>query len=357
MRQKFYIYRRKGNPVYYARFYNEVGGTLTERSTGCKGRDAAVFTVSNWLRDGLPANKRRGNKVRHIETEATLQGILGLISKADALDADAALEIVKALRERGLISTPAVVALAWASREGVIPHNPAERLTRFTGGEKKRGVLTPAEAADVFAVAWPDKRAFVGNLLAMTCGIRAGEVLALRKSDISADGKNLNIGHSWGRADGLKSPKNGEERKVPLLPEVKSALVDLVGENPWGDDDGFMFYSIVKPNVPMDHKFLIDGLRGAIDAVNTDRKAKQADAALIDWKARNITFHSHRHFYAARMMDKMKPEEIMRVTGHKTEAVFEGYADHVEAENLDRMREAAAETFGNIVKFPVKKGT
>jgi integrase len=106
----------------------------------------------------------------------------------------------------------------------------------------------------------------------------------------------------------------------------------------------------------MDHKSLIDGLRGAIEAVNAARKEKNPDAGLIGWKARNICFHSHRHFYAARMMDKMKPEEIMRVTGHKTEVVFEGYADHVEAENLDRMRDAAAETFANIVKFPVKKG-
>jgi integrase len=141
------------------------------------------------------------------------------------------------------------------------------------------------------------------------------------------------------------------------LPETKDALLNLVGGTPWGDTGSLLFYSTTKPDIPMDQKFLIDGLRVAIEAVNEARKKKDPDAAVIDWKGRGICFHSHRHYFAARMADWMKPEEIMRITGHKTESVFERYADHVEAENLDRMRDAAAETFGNIVKFPVKGAT
>jgi integrase len=457
MRQKFYIFKRKGNPLYYARFINEAGETITTRSTDCTNRDAAVFTVSNWLRDGLPPNRKRGNKPRLIETEASLQSILSEIAKATTLDTNAALEIVKALRERGLIDTPAVkagpgkdefvaflekfwdydkspyvqeklahgqrisknhcqqktmniqnhyvpyfknkplrditrqdlkafsmsltlprekpehykgsfteklspasitnimvtatVALTWASREGLIAGNPSEKLARFTGGTKKRGILTSTEAADVFAVNWPDKRAYVGNLLALTTGMRSGEILALKESDLSTNGLDLNISHSWSRIDGLKQPKNGEEREAPLLPEVRDVLRDLAKTNPWGKNEGFLFYSIVKPDVPMDQKFLIDGLRGAIEAVNKNRKKENPDAELIDWKGRNITFHSHRHYFAARMADKMKPEEIMRITGHKTEAVFEEYADHIEAENLERMRNAASEAFEKVLHF------
>ncbi|GHT64690.1 hypothetical protein FACS1894110_04850 [Spirochaetia bacterium] len=48
---------------------------------------------------GYPPNRKRGNKPRHIETEAALQGILGLIAKASALDADSALEIVRVLEK------------------------------------------------------------------------------------------------------------------------------------------------------------------------------------------------------------------------------------------------------------------
>ncbi|MDR3123119.1 MAG: hypothetical protein LBU16_05000 [Treponema sp.] len=119
---------------------------------------------------------------------------------------------------------------------------------------KKRGILTPQEAEAVFKVPWKDRRAYVGNLLSITTGLRSGEVLAIHKSDIGD--RVLSARHSWSFMDGLKSPKNGEERKVPLLPEVKSALTELLEENPRQEaDDPFVFYGLFE-NKPMDNKLL-----------------------------------------------------------------------------------------------------
>jgi integrase len=230
-------------------------------------------------------------------------------------------------------------ALSWAFREGIIPVDPTAGLVRFSGASQKRGVLTPQEAAAVFMADWKDKRAYVGNLLSLTTGLRAGEVLALRKSDIGE--KVLHIRHSYSTMDGLKSPKNGEERQVPLLPEIRDRLMELLGENPHKVDDPFIFYGLLEDK-PLDQKILLDGLKGA------------CKAAGIDAQARGIVFHSHRHFYAARMSDKMTADQITRITGHKSRAVFDGYADHVITENLEVMRQAAAQSFGNILQF--KKG-
>jgi hypothetical protein len=47
--------------------------------------------------------------------------------------------------------------------------------------------------------------------------------LAIRGADIGED--VLNAAHSWSAADGIKTPKNGEARKVSLLPEVREALL------------------------------------------------------------------------------------------------------------------------------------
>jgi integrase len=77
---------------------------------------------------------------------------------------------------------------------------------------------------------------------------------------------------------------------------------------------------------------------------------------IIDTQARNIVFHSWRHYYAARMMDKMTAEQVTRITGHKSEAVFAEYTDHIIAENLEQMGKAGAEVFGNIIEFSKKKG-
>jgi integrase len=93
-----------------------------------------------------------------------------------------------------IIMKAAITALTWAAKEHLIPVNPAAGLTLFseTTG-KKRGVLTMQEAEVLFRIKWPnkneeagktDRRAMIGSLVAMTTGMRVGEVLALKKSDI-----------------------------------------------------------------------------------------------------------------------------------------------------------------------------
>ncbi|MFP4010634.1 MAG: tyrosine-type recombinase/integrase, partial [Spirochaetaceae bacterium] len=104
------------------------------------------------------------------------------------------------------------VAFAWATEQAILTSNPAANLKKFSGKSKARGILTPQQANDLFSVAWPDERARVGNLVAMTTGLRAGEIVALRVEDIGED--RLWVRHSWSFADGLKAPKNGEEHIV-----------------------------------------------------------------------------------------------------------------------------------------------
>jgi len=230
-----------------------------------------------------------------------------------------------------------LTALKWAFREGIIPHDVTAGLVRFSGTPEKRGVLEPSEAAAVFKTDWKDKRAFAGNLLSLTTGLRAGEVLAVRGSDIGD--KVLHVRHSWSTMDGLKSPKNGEARKVPLLPTVRDKLMELANENPHREvADPFIFYGLL-PDKPMDQKILLGGLQAA------------CKAARIDAETRGVVFHSHRHFYAAMLADKMTADQISRITGHKSRAVLETYMDHVTDKNIEAMGEAAAESFGNILQF------
>ena len=84
-------------------------------------------------------------------------------------------------------------ALKYAYNEGHISVDPTAGLKRFSGESKKRGVLTPKEAELIFSTEWKDKRAYVGSLVACTCGLRSGEVqfnmgikiINLRKYDAS----------------------------------------------------------------------------------------------------------------------------------------------------------------------------
>lgn len=71
----------------------------------------------------------------------------------------------------------------------------------------------------------------------------------------------------------------------------------------------------------------------------------------IDAKARRIVFHSWRHYYAARMTDRMTADKVSRITGHKSRAIFEKYADHIDEKNLEEVGRVGAEVFGNILQF------
>jgi integrase len=226
-------------------------------------------------------------------------------------------------------------ALSWAFREGHIPADPTDGLMRFSVLPEKRGTLTPLEAQALFAARWKDRRAYAASLLACTTGMRSGEVLALRLEDVGE--RTLNIRHSWSDYDRLKAPKNGEARKVPLLPEVRAELLELAKENPYGPE-GFIFYGTLADK-PIDRSVLLDGLHDALAGIG------------IDAKARGIVFHSWRHYYAARMADRMTADQVSRITGHKSKAVFEEYADHITEENLEEVGRVGAEVFGNILQF------
>jgi len=240
---------------------------------------------------------------------------------------------------RNKILTAGKTALKWAFNEELIKTDPTARKISFTGTREKRRVLTPQEAEIIFdKINWTNKRSYIGNLLSITTGLRAGEVLAIRKSDIDPKKPILYCRHSFSLMDGLKSPKNGEARKVPLLPEVKNSLLELLETNPHNVDDPFIFYGLIKDK-PMHQKNLINGLKAACKKTGIEP----------------VVFHAHRHYYTARLADKMTADQIQRITGHKSRAIYDTYADHVIDKNIEDMAEATAQVFKNIIQIPQKK--
>jgi integrase len=234
------------------------------------------------------------------------------------------------------------VPLAYAVSEGIIAENPAKRFEFFSGKGKKRGVLTPQEATKIFSIPWKDERVKIGNMLAMTTGCRLGEIQALRKSDIDPEKPILYIRHNWSNACGikerLKAPKNGEERRVPLLPEIRLMLEKLLKDNLYKENpDPYIFFSSLKDQ-PLDSGLFLTGLKEACKVIG------------IDFVSRNICFHSWRHFWVSRMADSLAIDQVARVSGHKTKAMAEHYAKNLLDEAVEKTAEAGTELFGKILK-------
>ncbi|MDR0403964.1 MAG: integrase, partial [Treponema sp.] len=224
------------------------------------------YDTSEYIKDRLSHGYRFSRRYAR-ECQNRLRSILVPFfadKKLNCVTTEDLKQLSNRLADRGLstssinqIMLVAVTPLKWAFNEKIIPANPAIGLTRFSITNKERGVLTEAEASEVFSVKWEDKRAFVASLVAATTGARSGECLALRRSDIGET--TLNIQHSYSLLDGLKCPKNGRKRAVPLLPEVRAALLDLLRDNPHQIDDPFVFYSL-REDRPVDPKVMLDGL-------------------------------------------------------------------------------------------------
>lgn len=161
---------------------------------------------------------------------------------------------------------------------------------------------------------WDNDEAKIANELAMHSGMRAVTVDDLGNDEIF-------VRRSWSKYDGLKCCKNGEERAVPIpiSHQLYLKLKMLADFNPHGN--GFIFYSTVKDK-PMDSKQFNKYLKRALAEIGYEN-------------SKEICFHSWRHFFCARMLDYVQDKRyVMALSGHKTEAMLNHYAAHLEDEKV-----------------------
>lgn len=117
-----------------------------------------------------------------------------------------------------------------AMRDGAIQANPCQIPGAGSDRAKERGVATPAQVVELVEAITPRYRAAV--LLAAWCGLRRGEVCALRTVDVDLVG-----GVVWvqkNRVELLESPKKYDKapksdaglREVSYPPHIKPYLVE-----------------------------------------------------------------------------------------------------------------------------------
>jgi integrase len=251
----------------------------------------------------------------------------------------------KSLADKGLstgtlnhIMIAGKTAFKWAVANKKLVEDPCIGLTRYGKETKERDILTEEEVKKLFKVKWVDERARVGSLVAMTCGLRMGEVLALRMCDITEN--RIYVRHSWSALDGLKTPKNGKAREVPLLPSVKKEITMLASKNPFGwDQERFIFYGTL-PDRPVVENVLNEGFKGALLLAKISEKQR---------KDRNIVFHSWRHYYAKVIADRVEQRQAQLALGHMTAAMTAFYADHKTESDLVAIERAVGDAFSGTL--------
>ncbi len=202
---------------------------------------------------------------------------------------------------------PINLVLGHAVRHGVLPSNPAERLTsaeRPKPGSSRRRFLDKHEIAQLLD-ATPDR-----YRVAIACGVFAGlrlsELLGLVWGDIDFRGGTIRVRFQMAR-DGTRRPlkTSSARRDVVLMSQLASALRRLRLAAPFSGDDDLVFSTASGRTVG--HRNLT--ARGLEKAANRGGPAR-------------ATFHVLRHTFASILIAQGRdPVFVSRQLGHANAAI------------------------------------
>ena len=379
----FYLVKRRdrltnGKATYYCRFRDDSGALLPWRSTGetakaraenwalAQFRDSTITTRTNitfgtyadpwWIWDrcdyirGKLARGKRISRSYADNQRGNLERYILPVFK-DSLLAKITPQMVEtwvmALADRHHLAAVSVnhilatakVMFGEAFRLGIIPGDPAAKVAPLQEKSKEREVLTLAEIRKLFredripSIWNGDERLYTASLLGVSCGLRMAEIQALQIRSIG-DGF-LMIDHAWERSYGLKEPKYGSRRQVPLPARTERHVKRISLASPYQEPDDLLFYGADR-DTPIDHKHIGEALTRALSVVGI---------AEAERRQRGLTFHGLRHTFNSIMRGRVPDHVLRSMTGHRTQQMVEHYS-HVGTDDLAGVLKAQREVFG-----------
>lgn len=223
-------------------------------------------------------------------------------------------------------------ALAKAVRWRVLPHNPADNIDPPKVERTKMKALDPDETARLLSH-FRETRMFMPVLLAVMCGLRRGEISALRWSSIEFQREQLSIIESTEQTTkGIRSKetKSGRARTVAL----PSLVVEELRRHRVQQAEGFL-----KVGIRLTGK---DHVAGREDGYPLQPNSLTHEFNRILAKAADlprIRFHDLRHTHATHLLSNgVHPKIAQERLGHSSISITLDLYSHV----LPGMQEDAA---------------
>lgn len=208
------------------------------------------------------------------------------------------------------------------------------RIDRAANNPKHKGILTVDEVRKLFESEWSDHRAYTASLLAASSGLRLGEILGLVMSDYHRSDRFIHCRRSWDHSLRKlnQTTKTGRARNVFIPQTVMDALDRLIESNPYPKTaDSFIFYADKSSAYPTEPKIITDSFYEAMNSIGIGEEAR---------RARNITFHSHRHFLNSLLVNANIPlQKIQSITGHLTAEMTQHYYHLDDMKDVQQVQE------------------
>lgn len=215
--------------------------------------------------------------------------------------------------------------LSEAKRLSDIQKNPCDNVKRMAQKKFIREILTMEEYIQLSSESnisniWSDQIMYYTiYLIGASCGLRLGEIQALKVKNIDIDKLSIKVSHSWDRTYGIVPTKTKETRFVPITPKIAKYLTLCISVNPKGH-----VFSANGGESPLYHTTIIRAFYKSLNRIGIDEEKR---------KDRNLTFHSLRHFANTYFNNHLAQNQTMKIIGHSTVQMNQHY-DHITDEGL-----------------------
>lgn len=200
---------------------------------------------------------------------------------------------------------------------------------------RNRGILTPEETAILLTHKWEDKKAFIAFCIAVYCGLRIGEIRALKIGNIKKG--FLIVSQSFNDYDGLKCTKNGKIRLVPCSDDLMILLSDYVLSLPPEEqkENCFLLTDDLHKGQPLYKNYCIKKFYKALEQCGIKRNRENQ----LTGEKEYICFHSLRHQTATRWVESgLDLRLIAQAMGHTID-MLEHYSNHFNKNDMAILRQ------------------
>jgi integrase len=217
------------------------------------------------------------------------------------------------------------VPLRYAIERDEAKTDPFTKIRPAHETKREKGVLTKAEVMSLINSPLADSKHRLAVLLGALCGMRIGEVRGLYWSDIDPEAGVIHIRHNWQDLEGIKGPKCGSIRDVPL-----PAAVGGLAEACRGQSEGPLVFGR-KDGRPLCNGYFRLALIAELAAAGVNREIpRDGGKPIIDdseQRRRNISFHSLRHtFVSLARLAGIGDFQAQALAGHRSAAMMEKYS-------------------------------
>ncbi len=242
----------------------------------------------------VPMRKLTAVHIEALEAELQGSGYVKGRKAGQGLTAQTVLHVHRTLSQ----------ALAHAVKTGVLFKNPAEQVKPPRPPRREIAILSKTEVATLLRAAGP---LYLPVLVGVTTGMRRGEILGLRWSDIDLKAARLTVNQSLERLGGktvFKPPKTAGSRRTITLPAL---TVDALSAHRTAQariGAGELVFS--HGGIPWD----------------PDSLTKAFDRLIRDVGVRRITFHGLRHTHIShQLMDGVHVKVVSERAGHSSVSI------------------------------------